>query len=89
MTPYHRRPDQPVLRPRGGWGDSARTRVDLWLWPLPPAGPLTFVCAWPAENVDETSVKVEAEPIVAAAARAVEMWPDDRPLPSGEGDVLI
>jgi hypothetical protein len=89
MQPFLKRPDQPVLRPRSGSGGANRSRADMWLWPLPPAGPLTFVCAWPAEAVGETSVQIDAAPILAAASRAVEMWPDDRPLPPSEDDVVI
>lgn len=89
MRPYLERPYQPVLRPRSGSGGRNRTRADMWLWPLPPPGPLTFVCEWPSERVEETSVQIDAGPVVAAAGRAIEMWPDDRPLPPTEDDVVI
>ncbi len=61
----------------------------MWLWPLPPPGPLTFVCAWPAEGVEETHAQIDGAEILAASARAVELWPDDRPLPPSEDDVVI
>jgi len=89
MRPFLDRPDRPILRPRSGSGGSNRSSAELWLWPLPPAGPLTFVLAWPAEGIDETSVETDATPIVAAAERAFELWPDDRPLPPSEDDVVI
>jgi hypothetical protein len=89
MKPLLQRPDRPLLRPRSGSGGGHRSRAEMWLWPLPPPGPLTLVCAWPAEAVEETSVEIDAAPIVAAASRAVEMWPDDRPLPPSEDDVVI
>jgi hypothetical protein len=89
MRPFLQRPDRPLLRPRSGSGGAHRSSAQMWLWPLPPPGPLTFVCAWPAERVEETSAQIDAAPILAAASRAVEMWRDDRPLPPSERDVVI
>jgi hypothetical protein len=89
MKPFLRKPDRPILRPRSGSGGGHASRAEMWLWPLPPPGPLTFVCARAAEGVDETSAQIDAAPILAAAANAVEMWPDDRPLPPSEDDVVI
>jgi hypothetical protein len=89
MKPFLQRPDRPTLRPRSGSAGGGRSSAQMWLWPLPPLGPLTFVCAWPAEGVQETSAQIDAAPILSAASRAVEMWPDDRSLPPGEQDVVI
>jgi hypothetical protein len=47
------------------------------------------VCAWPAEGAEETSAQIAAAPILAAASRAVEVWPDDRALPRSEDEVVI
>ena len=69
-------PDHPVLEPLGrssGWG-SAWTR-DVWLWPLPPAGPVTLVCEWTDRGIAETVVHVEAAVLREAAARAEPLWP--------------
>jgi hypothetical protein len=89
MRPFLQQPDHPILRPRSGSGGGHLSRATMWLWPLPPAGPLTFVCAWPAKGVEETSAEIDTGPLLAAGARAVEMWPDDRPLPPSEDDVVI
>ena len=89
MRPFLERPDRPLLRPRSGGGGGNRASAELWLWPLPPAGPLTFVLAWPAEGVDETRVEIDAGPILEGSARAFELWPDERPLPPSEDDVVI
>jgi len=37
----------------------------------------------------ETRVTLDASEVVAAAARAIELWPDDRPLPPAERDVVV
>lgn len=89
IGPLHEPPAGPVLRPRSGSGGTHRITTELWLWPLPPPGPLRFVCEWAAEGVGETSAEVDATPIVEAASRAVELWPDGRPLPPTAGDVVV
>ena len=69
----------PTLTPRGGGGGGLSFELGFWLWPLPPAGPLRFACAWPDEGIEETTAELEA-PIHEAAARAIELWADDRPV---------
>lgn len=78
-TPDIDRETHAVLSPIGGGGSGRRWDARLWLWPLPPAGPLTLAFAWPEDGVDETTMEIDAAPIVAAAAKATELWPDDRP----------
>lgn len=70
-------PDRPVLDGLGkatGWG-GAWSR-DMWLWPLPPPGPLRLVCAWPDRDIAETSTVVDAGPLRLAAAQATGYWAD-------------
>jgi hypothetical protein len=74
-----------ALWPRGSSGSNRGWRGDHWLWPLPPEGPLTFAFAWPAEGVAEVTVQVDSAPLREAAARAAELWPDDRPEPPRGG----
>jgi hypothetical protein len=71
--------DGPMLCPRGGHGGGLSYELGYWLWPLPPDGPLRFACAWPDEGIEEATAELEA-PIREAAARAVELWPDERPV---------
>jgi hypothetical protein len=73
------------LRGLTGHGNGRTSTQTYWLWPLPPPGPLTFAVSWPAEGIAETTVEVDTGPLREAAARAVELWPDDRPLPPPEG----
>jgi hypothetical protein len=59
----------------GGRGGTRSYQTHLWLAPLPPAGPLTFVCTWPLFNIPETQTVVDATPIQEAAARTEILWP--------------
>ena len=43
--------------------------------PLPPRGPLAFVCAWPGRRI-KAKREVDAEAILEAANAAVTFWPD-------------
>jgi hypothetical protein len=47
---------------------------DVWLWPLPPPGPLMLMCAWPDRDVDETATTVDSAPLLEAAAEARPLW---------------
>jgi hypothetical protein len=76
-------PDGPILTPRGGGGGNGVWKVDYWLWPLPPAGPLTVVAAWPAFGIDETHIELDATPIAEAAKDVITLWPEGEPSAGG------
>jgi hypothetical protein len=64
-------PDPPLLYqssdgPEGG---------HVWLWGLPPPGPLTFVCSWPAGQIPASGVEIDAGLVLEAADRAASVWP--------------
>jgi hypothetical protein len=63
-------PKAPVLRSRGGSSDGSEWAQDMWVWPLPPAGPLEFVCEWPAAGLELTRVEIDAQLLIDAAARS-------------------
>ena len=67
-------PSEPILAPRGGGGDGSSWHLGLWLYPLPPPGPLQVYATWPVAGVDETMLELDAEDIHAAAARSVVLW---------------
>ena len=68
-------PSGPVLIHRGGSGGSGHAfDHDYWVWPLPPAGPLAFVCEWPAEGIALTRIEIDAGAILEAATRANVLW---------------
>jgi hypothetical protein len=46
------------------------------MWPLPPAGPLTVVSEWPAHDIPETRVVIDATELRDRAAEAEVIWPD-------------
>jgi hypothetical protein len=63
---------QSVIGPDGG---------HVWLWGLPPPGPLTFACQWPAEQISLSEAELDAGLVLAAAARAQTLWPAKAPPP--------
>jgi len=71
------RPEGPVLIQRGGSGGMHSWELGFWVWPLPPAGPVAFVCEWPSEGVALTRTAIDAELIHEAAGRAETLWEDD------------
>jgi hypothetical protein len=77
-------PGQRILRPRGGSSGGRRSTVGFWCAPLPPPGPMSFVCQWPARGVEEAAVQLEAQLVLDAAARASAIWPEDADLPEEE-----
>jgi hypothetical protein len=74
--PVDSEPSGPILWPflRGGGPRSQFWR--WWAWPLPPGGPLEFVCEWPALGIAETRASIDAQLILAAAGRSVRLWPE-------------
>lgn len=76
-------PTGPILRPRGGGGTSHSQFLRWWAWPLPPKGPLEFVCQWPMYGIAETRVGMDAQLILDAARRSVRLWPEE------EGDAPL
>lgn len=60
----------------GGGGSTFSSADQLWLWPLPPAGPLELVMQWEALGIGETRVSVDVSDISQRAARARPYWSD-------------
>ncbi len=68
--------DGPLLLTTSGGGGGDRTYDHVfWLSPLPPPGPLAFVCAWSGFGIAETRTVVDGAAISAAGSRAEELWP--------------
>jgi hypothetical protein len=71
------RPSGPVLTPGDSSGGGGEWESTLWLWPLPPAGPLALVVEWPSEGIEETRQEVEAQPLLDAGRASERLWPDE------------
>ena len=67
------KPAGPILRSRGGGGTSHYTLMRWWVWPLPPNGPLEFICQL---GTGETRVGIDAQLILDAAQRNIRVWPE-------------
>jgi hypothetical protein len=79
----HDRPVQgPVMWPLkgGGRGGAGQSRFDqgYWISPLPPTGPVTVVCEWPAVGIPIVRHEVDAQLILDGAERAKAIFPGDR-----------
>ncbi len=68
-----------LMRTGGGGGGGGRSYSGsdgLWLWPLPPDGPMELVMQWPALGIDETRAVLDGSSIRELAQRAAPLWPD-------------
>jgi hypothetical protein len=81
--PFGAQPSPPMLTSGGSQSAGRRSDGELWAWPLPPPGALTFVWEWRAERIPLTRRESNAQPILEAARRVEQLWPDERPLPTG------
>jgi hypothetical protein len=70
-------PAGPVLYPFAGGGGPYSFVSRWWTWPLPPAGPLEFVCEWPTFGVAESRAAIDAQLILDAAGRSRRLWPEN------------
>ena len=73
------RPEPPVLIETGSESTSNdrfyQSDRQLWLWPLPPPGPLEFVIEWRKMGIDATPTTLDGEAIAHAAEQALPYWP--------------
>jgi hypothetical protein len=70
-------PAGPVLRAYMSGGRLHSHFSRWWAWPLPPAGPLEFVCEWSALGVPETRAVIDAQLILDAAGHSTRLWPEN------------
>ena len=77
--------EQPMLSSGPGTGlVGSGSSPDRWGWdmdyrvrPLPPPGPLAFVCVWPERGIPPSRVEVDGAAVLGAADAAVRLWSDD------------
>jgi hypothetical protein len=60
----------PVMMSREGRRGGGNWEQAYWILPLPPSGPLVFVCEWPEYGVQLTQWEMDAQVILDAASRA-------------------
>jgi len=66
-----------VLRQGGGGGSSHGCDWDFWVHPLPPGGPVIMVTSWLEHGIAESQTELDGAAILAAAGRAVTLWPEE------------
>ncbi len=67
-------PTEPIVRMTGGGGGSHGYHFGMWVYPLPPEGPLEIYVSLPALDASDKRVVVDGEEIRAAAERAQVIW---------------
>jgi hypothetical protein len=67
-------PAQPFVGHAGGGGGSGGWRFGVWVYPLPPDGPLEIFVALPPPASLEASTTVDGSAIRAAAEQARAIW---------------
>jgi hypothetical protein len=70
-SPGDAEPTGPILRSHGGGGSSHYMVMRWWAWPLPPSGPLEFICQL---GTGETRAGIDAQLILDASRRSVRVW---------------
>ena len=61
----------------GGGSPSFQRFCDgLWLWPLPPEGPIEIVAQWPSLGIDESRVAIDSAELRELAGRVRRVWED-------------
>ena len=68
--------DVVVLRYQGGTGSAWLHTARLWLWPLPPSGPVTLFLEWPSLQITERSFEIPGAALQEAAPQILDLWPD-------------
>ena len=63
----------------GGGGDDRRYSgsTGLWLWPLPPPGPIELVGEWGARGVPESRIVLDGTALRERVADVRPLWPEE------------
>lgn len=67
-------PTQPYVGYAGGGGGGSAWTLNVWVYPLPPDGPLEIFVALPAPATRELSTVVDGSAVRAAAERSRVIW---------------
>lgn len=58
------------LHQGSGGGGNGHQYANLWVNPLPPEGPVEFVCEWPVFGIEETRRRIEGSHFIKAAEKS-------------------
>jgi hypothetical protein len=67
-------PTRPIVQLAGGGGGSHGYAYSVWVFPLPPDGPLDVFVSVPALDIEESQVTIDGATVRAAAANAHPIW---------------
>lgn len=59
----------------GGPEGKENAHLTLWVWPLPPSGPVELTCSWPSYGLRDKRLILDGDAIRAAALEAKPFWP--------------
>ena len=69
-------PPGPTIGPMSGGGGGRRWDQQYWVYPLPPDGPVTITCRWPAGGIPEGQVEIDGAAIRRAGEQSERLWTD-------------
>jgi hypothetical protein len=73
-------PSDPLMeisvRPLGASANDRRYTGSIWVWPLPPEGPLTFWVGWPSAGLPSRPTVIDASLVLDAVSAATKLWSD-------------
>jgi len=71
-------PSGPIMRVQGRGGGGSEREYTMgflvWLWPLPPIGPLTPHFQWTALGITESSIELDGTTIHDASRTVTKVW---------------
>jgi hypothetical protein len=67
-------PPGPVIGQMGGGGGGKRWDFNYFIWPLPPDGPVTITCKWPARGLQTAGKELNGTAIRAAGLMSHSVW---------------
>jgi hypothetical protein len=67
-------PAGPVIGQQGGGGGGQRYDFHYFVWPLPPDGPVTITCKWPARGLLTAGKELNGTAIRAAGLKSRGVW---------------
>ena len=67
-------PTGPVIGQMGGGGSDNRYDFTYFVWPLPPDGPVTITCKWPARGLQTAGKELNGTAIRTAGLKSRSVW---------------